>query len=279
MKKIILSIVFFAAVIQQSNATQWMTSFEDAKKLSIATNKLIVIDFWATWCKPCIEMESNTWNQPEIQELLNGFVPLKIDIDVFRKVSNKYSANRIPYVLIVDANGEVIYNETGYKDKNQMLKVLKKYAINTSALQSDYASFNKEPNAEAAMSIAEKYYDTSIYVNDDVENDYMNLASNYLRMVKKLSTKKEYKEKYEQKADLLDDAYRLLLRGKNEKVLEVLKDKFKESEIASENKGLFDFMHFVAYKKLEDNENAKLWYDKLKTDKNYKFYLLKSRKI
>lgn len=279
MKKIFFSILLFVAVVQKSNATQWMTSFEDAKKLSIATNKLILIDFWATWCKPCLKMESDTWNQPEVQELLNGYVPLKIDIDVFRKESNKYSANRIPYVLIVDANGEVIYNETGYKDKNQILKVLKKYTINTSALQSDYAIFNKKPSAGIAMSIAEKYYDTSIYVTDDVENDYMNLASKYLRMVKKLSNKKEYKEKYEQKVDLLDDAYRLLLRGKNDKVLEKLDDKFKESEILPENKGLYDFMHFVAYKKLEDKENAKLWYEKLKTDKNYQLYLLKSRKI
>ncbi len=279
MKKIILSVVFFVAVIQQSNATQWMTSFEDAKKLSIATNKLIVIDFWATWCKPCIKMESDTWNQPEVQELLNGFVPLKIDIDVFRKISNKYSANRIPYVLIVDANGEVIYNETGYKDKNQMLKVLKKYTINTVAFQSDYINFNKKPTASTAMTIAEKYYDTSIYVDDDVENDYMKLASTYLRMVKKLSDKKDYKEKYAQKVDLLEDVYRLLLKGKNEKVLKVLNDKFQESEIIPANKGLFDFMHFVAYNKLKDKENAKLWYSKLKTDKEFKYYVLKSRKI
>ncbi|MDE0536392.1 hypothetical protein [Tenacibaculum sp. L6] len=33
MKKIILSIVFFVAIIQKSNATQWMTSFEGAKKI------------------------------------------------------------------------------------------------------------------------------------------------------------------------------------------------------------------------------------------------------
>lgn len=274
-----LSLVLFVVVIQQTNATNWMTSFEDAKKLSIATNKLIIIDFWATWCKPCLQMESDTWNQPEVVELLNGFVPLKIDIDVFRKVSNKYSANRIPYVLIVDANGEVVYNETGYQDKNEMLKVLKKYSLNTVAFQQDFSSFYKKPTAKTALSIAEKYYDTSIYVNDDVDNDFIKLASTYTRMAKKLVSKKEYKEKYQQKADLLDDAYKLLLRGKNEKVLKVLADDFKEDSILEENKALFNFMHFVAYNKLEDKENAKLWYNKLKTDKNFKIYLLKSRKI
>lgn len=279
MKKHILSIVLLVMAIQQSNATQWMTSFDDAKKLSIATNKLIIIDFWATWCMPCKKMESDTWNQPEVQELLNGFVPLKIDIDVFRRLSNKYSANRIPYVLIVDANGEVVYNETGYQDKNQMIKVLKNYALNTKAFQADYINFNKKPSASTAMSIAEKYFNTSIYVDEKVKYKYMNLAGDYLKKAKKLCDKREYKEKFAQRVDLLKDVYRLLLRGKNEKVLEHLNDDFKESEILPENKGLYDFMHFVAFNKLEDRENAKIWYNKLKTDKNFKVYLLKSRKI
>lgn len=279
MKKIFFSVVLILTMVQQSNATQWMTSFEDAKKLSIATNKLIIIDFWATWCRPCIKMESDTWNQPEVQELLEGYIPLKIDIDVFRKVSNKYSANRIPYVLIVDANGEVVYNETGYKDKNQMLNVLKKYMLNTAAFQNDFSSFYSKPSADVAMSIAEKYFDTSIYVNEDVKYKFMNLASTYLKKVKKLTDKAEYKEDYIQRIELLDDIYRLLLRGKNEKVIEKLNDKFKESEILPKNKVLFDFMNFVAYKKLEDKENAKLWYNKLKTHKDCQIYLLKSRKI
>lgn len=42
MKKIILSILFFA---NKSKANNWMTSFEEARKVAIATNKLILVDF------------------------------------------------------------------------------------------------------------------------------------------------------------------------------------------------------------------------------------------
>ncbi|MCF2873990.1 MULTISPECIES: thioredoxin family protein [unclassified Tenacibaculum] len=279
MKKLFITAVFFISIIQKGNATQWMTSFEDAKKMSIATNKLILIDFWATWCVPCKKMESDTWNKPEIQEVLSAYVPLKIDIDVFRKVSNKYSANRIPYVLIVDANGEVVFNETGYKDKTHMLRVLKKYAINTKSFQEDFSNFYKKPTPDLTLSIAEKYFDTSLYVDESVKFKFIKLASTYLKKLKKTTNKKEYNEKFSQKADLLGNAYKMLIMGKNDKALKFLDNKFEEKRILPENKTLYDFIHFVAYKKLEDKENAKVWYNKLKEDKGFKKYLLKSRKI
>ncbi|WP_418645568.1 thioredoxin family protein [Tenacibaculum insulae] len=279
MKKIIITTFFLITVIQQSNATHWMTSFKDAKKLSVATNKLILIDFWATWCGPCKRMESDTWNKPEVEEILNAYVPLKIDIDVFRKISNKYSANTIPYILIVDANGEVIYNEKGYKDKNEMLKVLKRYAISTKIFQDDFLNFYKKQTPEIAISLAEKYFDSSIYVNENVKYDFLKLASVYLKKVKKLTTKKEYKSKFYQKEILLGKGYRYLITGKNEKALKFLNKEFKEEDILPKNKALYDFINFVAYNKLKDKESAKIWYNKLKEDKNYKAYLLKSRKI
>lgn len=278
MKKLIIAMLYIF-IAQQTYATQWMTSFEEAKRMSIATNKLILIDFWATWCGPCKRMESDTWNKPEVKEFLNAYIPLKIDIDIFRKVSNKYSANTIPYILIVDANGEVVYDEKGYKDKGQMLRVLKKYAINTKVFQEDFASFYKKETPEVVLSIAEKYFDISIYVENTIKHDFLNLASLYLKKVKKISDKNEYKEKYSQKVHLLGGAYKLLLRGKYEKTLKFLKGKIKEDQVLAENKGLYDFIYFTVYNRLDDKENAKIWYNKLKADKNFKFYLLKSRKI
>lgn len=45
MKIIILSIVFILFFANKSKANNWMTSFEEARKVAIATNKLILVDF------------------------------------------------------------------------------------------------------------------------------------------------------------------------------------------------------------------------------------------
>lgn len=279
MKKTILICLTFLLSISSVKATNWMTSYEDAQKLAIATNKLILIDFWATWCRPCLMMDSDTWSKQEVKDLMNNFVPLKIDIDSNRSIASKYSANRIPYVVIIDPTGEIIFDEAGYKDKNKMIRILEKYSVNMQGFQDDFLKYRKEQTSDVAMKIAEKYFDYSIYVDKSVRKDFLGLGNSYLKKAKKLANKKEYKSKCEQRADLLSDVYNKVIRGKYEKALAVLNDDFTEENIQEENKGLFNFLYFVAYNKLEDKEKARAWYDKLKTDKNAKLYLLKSRKL
>ncbi len=62
-----------------------MTFFEGTKKLSVVVNKLIFIDFWATWCGQCKIMGSDIWSKLGVKEFLNAYIPLKIGIDVFQK--------------------------------------------------------------------------------------------------------------------------------------------------------------------------------------------------
>lgn len=279
MKKIILSIVLLFALNQKANATQWMTSYEDAKKLAVATNKLILVDFWATWCGPCLRMDADAWSKPEVQELMKNFIPLKIDIDLERKVSSKYSIRSIPDVFIMDPNGEVIFHKKSYMDKNQVISLLKKYSYGTQLLQENLLSFMKKNTGDGALDIAEKYFDYSIYVNKEVKNDFLKLANKYLKLTNKLYKSEGNKNKNAQRIHLFGEVYKYLIKGDYEKTIENLKDDFPEDKIDPVNKGIYNFMYFTAYNKLKDKDNARIWYDKLKTNEGYMNLLIKSRKI
>ncbi len=106
--------------------TVWLTDYDAALKTAQATNKLVVIDFFATWCGPCRMMERNTFADEKVRQRLAGFVPLKIDVDKQPKLAARYGIEAMPTTLVVDATGKPLATAVGYLEVADYLAVLDK---------------------------------------------------------------------------------------------------------------------------------------------------------
>ncbi|KAK2428699.1 hypothetical protein P8452_42632 [Trifolium repens] len=99
------------------STAKWKAHFEASKE----TNKLMVIDFTATWCGPCKYME------PIIKELAAKYKDvefIKIDVDELMDVASAFQVQAMPTFILVK-KGKVVEKVVGAK-KEQLQKLIEK---------------------------------------------------------------------------------------------------------------------------------------------------------
>lgn len=85
--------------------------FEKAQLKAKEENKLLFLDFYATWCGPCQWMDETTFKDQEVLTLLNqNYVAVKVNIDDFEgfELKSKFDIRYLPTMLIFNQNGVLI---------------------------------------------------------------------------------------------------------------------------------------------------------------------------
>ncbi len=228
-----LKTILRVAVVLFSITTfsQTVYSFDEAQKLALGSNKLIVLDFTASWCGPCKKMESEVWHEKEVTDVMSSFIFAKIDFDANKSLTNVYNVNAIPNILIVDGNGKVLEQNVGYMNVSTTLNFLRPFQLNTEFLANEALAFYKNKNYASAMRLGLRNFDYSIYVPKDVTRKFISLGNDYLKTAEKLLDKSEarYDEKKEMLAiiELADEAYSFNINKLEKKVSKIDFDSLK----------------------------------------------------
>ena len=82
-------------------------------------NKVVLVDFWATWCAPC-RMMAPVLNDVASELSGNSHVG-KVDIEQFQSLAQKFKVRSIP-TLILFKNGAEINRFVGIKSKEFFIK-------------------------------------------------------------------------------------------------------------------------------------------------------------
>jgi len=84
---------------------------------------LVLVDFWATWCRPC-RMQAPILE--EINKEMNGKIKIaKLDIDKNRITTDRFGVMSIP-TMILFKNGKMVNKFIGYTEKDVLIDAINK---------------------------------------------------------------------------------------------------------------------------------------------------------
>lgn len=127
MKKLLflfLSLLFFSGTLDaRGQGIRFADiSLKNALKQAKEENKIVFVDFMATWCGPCKKMTVETFNNPAVGEYFNKkFICIQVDVDKEKGLAKKYKVRNVPTYVLFDQEGKEIARKSGFMEANRFL--------------------------------------------------------------------------------------------------------------------------------------------------------------
>lgn len=100
-------------------------SYKQVLAAAKITHRMIFVDAFATWCAPCRELQRTTFKDAKAAAYFNKrFINYSIDVEKGEGVelAKSWQIEALPALLIIDENGKVLANHTGYVDGNGLIE-------------------------------------------------------------------------------------------------------------------------------------------------------------
>lgn len=139
--KIVLAVLLFFAgvpVLAQGVIFDETHSWAQIRERARKENKYILLDCYATWCAPCVEMIKNVFSREDVGTLLNEkFITVKVQTDRTERdnahvkswyrdveeIAGKYEIVSLPTFLFFSPDGTLVHRLPGTYDAATFLKL------------------------------------------------------------------------------------------------------------------------------------------------------------
>ncbi|MDY0000678.1 MAG: cytochrome c biogenesis protein CcdA [Polyangia bacterium] len=117
--------------VRGSNLQLQYTSIPKAQAAARKAQKPMLMDFWATWCEKCIELEKETLAHPKVAKILEArFITVKVDCtkknEEVKNTQKAWGVKSLPTLVLVNSHGKQVKNLVGKLSPKELLEELEK---------------------------------------------------------------------------------------------------------------------------------------------------------
>ncbi len=104
----------------------WVKDEPKALETALQENKLVMLDFYATWCGACNELDHKTFSDQEVVDRLENYVTVKLDFSAKsdKVLTEKYKIRGLPVVIFMDAAGNIFERIEKFVSAEKMLEII-----------------------------------------------------------------------------------------------------------------------------------------------------------
>jgi thiol:disulfide interchange protein len=97
------------------SADKWYTNFDEAVAVGKASNRLVLVDFYTSWCHWCKVLRAEVFPKDEFKAMSKYFVFCEIDAEAETSLAARFSVDAYPTSVFVNGDGTLVHKLVGYK--------------------------------------------------------------------------------------------------------------------------------------------------------------------
>jgi thiol:disulfide interchange protein DsbD len=127
----VAAMVGYTQVLPEGAHIAWGDDYKAALILAKTQQRPLIVDFGASWCGACKELDQKTFSDPRVVREGGRFVPVRVDLSPGKDTKEKreilasYAQRGLPLVVLHKPTGEVAARVTSFVEADEFLHMLR----------------------------------------------------------------------------------------------------------------------------------------------------------